>query len=48
MKLFYRVYELMLPILIQIYDKRSFHFRFSSNTIERLTKSLQAVTYHIL
>ena len=42
--IFYRISELMLPTLIQIYDKKSFHFLFSSKT--RLTEILQAVRFY--
>ena len=41
--IFYRISELMLPTLIQRYDKKSFHFK-----NERLTEILQAVRCHIL
>ena len=37
------VSELMLPTLIQRYDKQSFHFK-----NDRLTEILQAVRCHIL
>ena len=40
---FYRISELMLPTLIQRYDKKSFHFK-----KERQTEILWAVRCHIL
>ena len=45
--IFYIIYELMLPILIQSYHKKSFHF-WPSSKHERLTEILQAVRCHIL
>ena len=41
--IFYRISELILPTLIQRYDKKSFHFK-----NKRLTEILQALRHHIL
>ena len=43
--IFYRISELMLPTMIQRYDKKIIFIQFK---IERLTEILQAVRCHIL
>ena len=45
--IFYRICELMLPKLIQRYDKKLFHF-FILFKNERLIEILQAIRCHIL
>ena len=44
---FYHTAELMLPILIQRHDKKSFQFLIQFKN-ERITEILQAFRFHIL